>query len=201
MKIYADRPLRFTLQFLSDAFAIVWIWLWVRAGQSLHATLMTLTRPGELMEESGGGLTSHMNEAAEVAGGVPLVGEQLAVPFQSMGEAGDSLSEAGTRFQESVTEMALLLSVLTAVLPVMMILVLWLPLRARWIRQASGARRLRRMSPEASSELLALRALASAPVRALTKVHGDPVDAWRRGDPEAVDRLAALELRRLGLRR
>src|SRR6266545_1699921 len=49
--------------------------------------------------------------------------------------------------------------------------------------------------------VLALRALATQPLRRLSAVDDDPVAAWRQGDPETVAALADLELRRLGLRR
>ncbi|TDQ52428.1 hypothetical protein [Actinorugispora endophytica] len=201
MKIYADHPLRFCLQFLGDAFALVWIVLWIRAASALHEALNALAAPGALMEEAGDGLTSHMRDAAAAAEDVPLVGEQLARPFSGMGDTGEDLAAAGTGFQEGVAELAVGLSLLTAVLPVVVVLGVWLPSRIRWIRQASGVRRLRGLAPAAGAELLALRALSSASAGALSRVHRDPVGAWRSGDADAIDGLAALELGRLGLKR
>jgi hypothetical protein len=46
-----------------------------------------------------------------------------------------------------------------------------------------------------------LRALANQPLRSLTRISDDPVAAWRSGDPDAVRKLADLELRSLGLKR
>ncbi|GAA3735355.1 hypothetical protein HDA32_003987 [Spinactinospora alkalitolerans] len=200
MKIYADRPLRFFLQFLGDVFALAWIAAWVWAAVSLHDMLSGLARPGTLMEDAGGGLSSNMSDAAERVGSVPLAGDQLSKPFTSVSEAGDALTEAGRQFQETVAGMALVLALLTAVLPLLFVLATWLPLRARWVHRASGARRLRAMSPEAGGELLALRALSSAPIGRLARVHPDPVGAWRTGDDATIARLAELELRRLGLK-
>lgn len=56
------------------------------------------------------------------------------------------------------------------------------------------------MSAEARTRLLALRALSSASPTKLMEVHEDPARAWREDEPATVDRLAALELNRLGLR-
>jgi len=200
VKIYADRPLRRCAQLLCDALALAWIALWVWAATALHATLSALARPGVLLEDAGEGLTSHMAAAAETAREVPFVGEQLSEPFASMGATGEDLSAAGAGFQQTVADFALTLSLAVAVLPAVVALGVWLPPRIRWVRRAREARRLREAATAAGSGLLALRALAAAPVDALGRVHADPVEAWRRGDERVVAKLAALELRRLGLR-
>ncbi|MFE6449591.1 hypothetical protein [Nocardiopsis dassonvillei] len=201
MKLYAEYPVRAFLQFASDLLAAAWVYAWVSAALALHETLMALSRPGELMVSTGEGFSEHMNAAAEQARQVPLAGEALATPFTSMSETGESLTAAGTSFQETVASLALTLPLLTAVLPLLLLAATWLPLRARWVRHASAARRLRGLAPEARSRLLALRALTSASPSRLAGTHEDPAGAWRSGDRRTVEALAALELRRLGLRR
>ncbi len=49
-------------------------------------------------------------------------------------------------------------------------------------------------------ELLALRALATQKLAAITAVDADALAGWRRGDPDIVRRLAQLELRSSGVR-
>lgn len=200
MKFYADRPVRFFAQILSDVCALAWIAGWVWAAGTLHAVVLAFATPGEMLEKAGGGLSSNMNTAAKNVREVPLAGDQLAKPFTSVGDAGKSLTSAGVGFQESVADMAFWLALVTAVIPIALVLLTWLPARARWIGRASGARRIRRMAPEASAELLALRAISSARLGRLTAIHSDPVGAWRTGDAKAIDRFAALELHRMGLR-
>ncbi|PSK96421.1 hypothetical protein CLV63_11115 [Murinocardiopsis flavida] len=200
MNIYADRPARFLVQVLADVFALAWMAWWVWAAMGLHAAVLAFATPGELLEKAGGGLSSNMDTAAKNVREVPLAGDQLAKPFNSAGNAGESLSSAGVGFQESVGDMAFWLALVTAVIPIALVLLTWLPARARWIARASGARRLRAMAPEAASELLALRALSSARLGKLTAIHSDPVGAWRTGDAKSIDRFAALELHRMGLR-
>jgi len=82
--------------------------------------------------------------------------------------------------------------------PLALVLFLWLPLRLRWIRRAGVASGVR--DQPAGRDLLALRALASQPLNELAKLGPDIAQSWRNGDAEAVDALAALELRRLGLK-
>jgi hypothetical protein len=66
------------------------------------------------------------------------------------------------------------------------------------MRRAGIAARVR--SVPAGKDLLALRALASRPLNQLTRLGPDIAQSWRNGDAEAVDALAALELRDLGLK-
>jgi hypothetical protein len=77
------------------------------------------------------------------------------------------------------------------------VLFVWLPLRVRWVRRASAAARLRDVS--SGRDLLALRALATQPLGRLVRLDPQIAAAWRRGDPDAVEALARLQLRSLGL--
>ncbi|MBE3000884.1 hypothetical protein IDM40_19620 [Nocardiopsis sp. HNM0947] len=201
MKLYAERHLRAAAQITSDLLALAWTAFWVLAALSLHEMIMSLARPGELLESAGSDMTDHMSTAAENVEQVPMAGEALATPFTSVGEAGESLSSAGTSFQESIGTLALVLPLLTAALPVLLLAATWFPARARWVARANSARRLRHLDPGARERLLALRALSSAPAGHLAGVHEDPAGAWHDAEPAAVRDLADLELRRLGLKR
>jgi hypothetical protein len=63
----------------------------------------------------------------------------------------------------------------------------------------AGAARTARDQP-AGRDLLALRALAGRPLHELGRLGPDIARSWREGDTAAVDALAALELKDLGLR-
>lgn len=94
--------------------------------------------------------------------------------------------------------MALILPLMAIAVPLALVLFVWLPLRLRWIRRAGVAAAVR--TDPAGRDLLALRALAGRPLNELARLGPDIAQSWRAGDPEAVDALAELELRRLGLR-
>lgn len=200
MKLYADTPVRACLQLVSDLFALVWVCLWIFAALSLREVLLTLNRPGELMAGTGAGLTEHMNTAAENVRQVPLAGDALAAPFTDISGSGESLSAAGSSLQETASSLALTLPLLVALLPLLLLAATWLPARARWIRRATSTKKLIGLSPEARTRLLALRALSLASPAELMAVHEDPAGAWQENDADTVTELAALELRRLGLR-
>ena len=97
--------------------------------------------------------------------------------------------------QEVVHQLALWLGVLVAAVPIIALLLVWLPRRISWAREAGAASRLR--LDGADLELFALRAVANRSLRDLHRVTPDPAGALRAGEHHA---LADLELRALGLR-
>ena len=72
--------------------------------------------------------------------------------------------------------------------------------RATAPRDAEWGERFFHLTDPDGHELLALRALANGTLADLAGVGGDPVAAWRRGDPLVMRRLAGLELKRAGVR-
>jgi hypothetical protein len=198
MKIYAEKPFRFGRQVVSDLATVAWIGLWIWVGTHLYDLVMKLAVPGQKLESAGGGLADNLADAQDKANSIPLVGDKLGSPLGRAAQAARSIAEAGQTQQNAVHDFALTLSIAVGALPILMAIVLWLLLRFRWIRSASAANRLRRR--RGGVELLALRALTFAPLRRLATLPDDTAAKWRDGDPGTVDSLAALELRRLGLR-
>jgi hypothetical protein len=198
MKVYAERPWRLTRQIVADLALAAWSLFWIWAAFWLYHFVQQLAVPGQKLESGGDRLATNLAEAQEKAAGVPLVGRQLATPFGNAAEAAQGIAEAGRSQQEVVGDLATVLGWFTGVVPIMLALVIWIPFRAFWIRTASAAARVRRRS--GGAELLALRALANAPLRRIMDIDEDVVTGWREGAPSCVDALARLELRRLGLR-
>ncbi|WP_091300970.1 hypothetical protein [Micromonospora halophytica] len=198
MKIYADRSPVFLRQLLTDLLVAVWVYAAIRFALWLHDLVQRLAVPGRKLEGAGGGLADNLAEAGGKVGRVPLVGDELTAPFTRAADAARSVAEAGRDQQELVGQLALALSVAALVFPLGLVLFGWLPLRVRWMRRAASAKAL--AAAPAGRDLLALRALVGQPLRKLTTIDPDVAEAWRRGDDATVDALAALELRRLGLR-
>ena len=198
MRIYADRYPTFLRQVLTDLLVVAWVYVWIRAALWLHDQVEKLAVPGAKLEGAGSGLADNLADAGGKVGRVPIVGDELTAPFEKAAEAARSLAEAGRDQQDLVGNLALALALITLVFPIGLVLLGWLPLRIRWIRRAGAAASLR--SAEAGRDLLALRALATQPLRKLNRIGPDVVDAWRRSDESTVDALAALELKALGLK-
>lgn len=90
--------------------------------------------------------------------------------------------------------LALWLGVIVAALPILLVLLVWLPERVRWMRDASVAADLRDTGVDL--RLFAHRAVANRSLRELRRATRDPGRALADGDFAV---LAEIELRSLGL--
>ncbi|GAA2560566.1 hypothetical protein GCM10010435_34950 [Winogradskya consettensis] len=198
MKMYADRLPTAVRQLLTDLLVVFWVYAWIRAGLWINDMVEKLGVPGQKLQDAGTGIAGNLNDISGKVGRVPLVGDDLTSPFKSAAGAAASIADAGRQQQEIIDNLALALSLLIIAVPLALVLFLWLPLRLRWMRRAGVAVKVR--NEPAGKDLLALRALASRPLNELTKLGPDIAQSWRNGDAAAVDALAALELRDLGLK-
>jgi hypothetical protein len=195
MPLYAQHPVLRTRQLAADLGMLAWVVLWVLVARTVHRAVLVLAEPGKAVEDLGNSVAGNMNSAAGVAGDVPVVGDDLAAPFEALADASGSVTGAGQAAQDAVGTLATVLAVVLVVLPVGWLLLRWLPSRLRYAREAAAARFLLQ-----DLEVLAARALATAPLPRLAALPAGTGAAWRAGDPDAVRALAALELQRLGLR-
>ncbi|MEV6394714.1 hypothetical protein AB0M39_08015 [Streptomyces sp. NPDC051907] len=200
MLLYAQTPARRSRQILADLIAVVLIAAAVWFALAVHGAIMLLAEPGRKVESSGEGLATALDDAGDTASRVPLVGDVLKKPFQSAADAGTGLADAGQSMQDVVSQVATLAALALIVVPVAFVLLLWLPLRVRWIRRSASLRRL--LDAPGGADLLALRALTGrlGDLSAIPAPPGGLADAWRRGDPQVVSDLSAIALRRAGLR-
>lgn len=198
MKFYSDYSARRTRQILTDVLALAAIAAWIWLGVAIYQLVMNLSDFGVQMEESGAGFRSTMTDISENLGGVPLIGTGIKAPFDGASDAGEALELAGQAQQVAVQQLATGLGIGIAVLPVLMILILWLVPRIRFARKAGTARVL--ASQPASVDLLALRALSTRKLTAIAQIDPDAAAAWRRGDETVIRALAGLELKAAGVR-
>ncbi|GID93344.1 hypothetical protein ACFQFC_16760 [Amorphoplanes digitatis] len=196
--MYADRLPTAVRQVFTDLFVVLWIYAWIRAGIWINDLVEKLGVPGQKLQEAGVGIAGNMNDISGKVGRVPLVGDELTAPFTKAADAADRLAEAGRQQQEMADNLALVVSLAIIVGPLALVLFVWLPLRLRWMRRAGVACKVR--AEPAGQDLLALRALAGRPLNELTKLGPDIAQSWRNGDAEAVQALAALELKEMGLK-
>lgn len=196
--MYADRLPTAIRQVVTDLIVVIWVYAWVRAGLWVHGMVLKLGVPGQKLESAGSGIADNLADAGSKVGRVPLVGDQLTKPFNGAAGAARSIADAGRQQQEIVGNLAVILALMAVALPLAIVLFVWLPRRLRWMRRAGVAGAVR--DRPAGRDLLALRALASRPLDELAALGPDIAQSWRNGDAAAVDALAELELRRLGLR-
>ncbi|PSL45251.1 hypothetical protein B0I31_12728 [Saccharothrix carnea] len=197
MKWYADRPPRLLWQVLADLLAVAWTWFWVKVATAVGDSVRALRAPGDGLSDAGQSLTDTFGDAADKARDVPLVGDRLAEALERGRSAGGTLSDAGQAQVQAVESTALWLTIALIAIPLAFVLITWLPLRLRFARRAAVARRLR---DQGRLDLLALHALNTLSLRDLAAFPGDPVEGWRRQDPEVIQALAARRLRANGVR-
>ena len=198
MKLFADTPVRRTLQVLADLLFVAWLVLWVWIGSAVHDGTMELAGPARQTDTAATSMAEQLRDAGSRLGEAPLVGDELAVPFDKAAGASDGIAAAGRDTVEAVERLALLLGLSVALIPIMIMSAIHLPLRWRFVREATAGARF--IDAQEDLDLFALRALANQPMRVLAKVSDDPAGGWRARDPDVVRRLAELELADVGLR-
>lgn len=198
MRIYAQSPALRGRQSAADLALAAWTLGWVLVARTVHGAVLALAGPGRAVENLGSAVGRDMGSAARAAGDVPLVGDQLSKPFDAVAGAGASVRGAGQGAEHAVGTLAAILAIVLVVLPVGWLLLRWLSWRLRWARDAAAAGRLLAGTPDL--DVLAARALATAPLPLLAGLPAGTGAAWHTGDPAAVRALAAVELGRLGLR-
>ena len=197
MKLYADAPGRQARQVLGDLLLVLWVALWVKLALVVRDATLALAAPGEQIEAAGTGLAGKLRDAGATVGGLPLVGDEVRGPFDGAGDAADQIAAAGAAQVEAVQTLAFWLALAVGAVPILVLLAVYLPLRWRFVREATAGKRF--IDSSADLDLFALRAMSNQPMHRLARISDDPVRAWRERDAPVVRALASLELRDSGL--
>ena len=198
MLLYADTPGRRTFQLVADLLFVLWLVLWVWVGLVVHDGTMALAAPGRQTDESASAMAGQLRDAGGALDDVPLIGDEVATPFDKAAEASDGIAAAGRSSVRAVEKLAFVLGMAIALIPILVVMAFYLPGRLRFVREATAGARF--IDSADDLDLFALRALANQPMRVLARVSDDPAGDWRRRDPVVVTRLAELELKSVGLR-
>ncbi|WP_432478437.1 hypothetical protein [Nocardioides sp. GXQ0305] len=198
MRLYAQTPARATRQVAADLFLVLWLLGWTWAGLAVHDATLELAAPGEQLAASATGMSGAMQDAGGALDDVPVVGDEVRAPFDEASGAADRLAEVGRDQVRAVEQLAVVLGLAVAAVPILLGCLIHVPRRVRFVRRASAGARF--VDAGEDLDLFALRALAHQPLHVLARISDDPAGAWRRGDREVTDRLAELELRASGLR-
>ena len=198
MSFYSDYPTVRTRQILADIVGAITALLIVVIASSVTNAIRSLAAFGRDLETAGLDFRTGLTEAADNLGNVPLIGGGIRGPFDLAAAAGDSVASAGRAQQQLVETIAVGAGFAVAVVPLLLLALVWVLPRVRFARRSSRMRRL--IAKGLTADTLAARAIARAPLAQLVAVHPDPGAAWRAQDPAVMRALAALELRRAGIR-
>lgn len=197
MSFYAGPSAIRTRQISADVFVLVWSVVWIWVGVQVTGLVRHVADPLRGLVDSSKDMNGQMLSAADRVGGVPGFGDELRKPFDAL--AGNLTDLAGVAKDQivAIEQLGLVVGIVVALIPIAVLIAVWLPLRLRFHRTNSAARRF--LDSPADLDLFALRAMANQPLHILGRVSDDPVGAWRQGDRGIINQLAEMELRRSGL--
>lgn len=198
MSLYSDYPAARTRQIIADIVGVISVIIVVTIAASIAAAIRTLAAFGRDLETAGLDFQAGLLDAADALGDVPVIGDGIRAPFDAAAQAGQSVADAGRGQQQLVEFIAVSVGWSVALVPLLLIALIWLVPRVRFARRSGRMRAM--IARGLTVDTLAARALARAPLAQLVAVHPDPAAAWRSQQPEALRDLAAIELRRAGIR-
>jgi hypothetical protein len=178
-----------------DLVVIAYIVLWVVLGLLLGYDISRQAGLARQVERVGVSLRE-TGEAFASLSALPLVGDDIAEIADSVTASGAEVERSGIESRESISEMSWLVGAAVVLVPVLILLPVYVPMRLAWRREVATIRRALSAGDPAVARVLALRALGATPYDRLVEAEADP---WRALQSGEVSRLAAVELERLGL--
>src|SRR5689334_362749 len=136
VKIYADSPGKAARQVFTDLFVAAWLAFWIWLAVKLYDLVLKLQVPGQKLAGAGDGMAGGLSDAGGKVDKVPGVGGSLSSPFNSAADAARSMADAGRQEVQVAHDLAWALALLLLLGPVLVVLLVWLPMRVRWIRRA-----------------------------------------------------------------
>ncbi len=198
MALYSDYPAARTRQIIADVMGVIAVIVTISIAAAVTATIRALGAFGRDLEQAGVDFQNGLTEAADALGDIPLIGDGIRGPFDAAAGAGQSVAEAGRAQQAFVETVALGVGWSVAVVPLLLLTLIWVLPRVRFARRSRSLRAM--IANGMTADTLAARAVARAPLAQLVAVHPDPGAAWRAQDATVVRALAGIELRRAGIR-
>jgi hypothetical protein len=184
-------------QLVGDGFVVLWAIGWAIVAIFVHRVIEVLATPARETARTAMRLAENFRQAAAEAAKVPVAGEQLRRPLDSAAVTLGNLIDSANDQVVSIERLALIVGWLVFLIPVATVVAFWLPRRIRFYRQAHASQVF--LDSLADLDLFALRAMAAQPLYVLAEISDDPVQAWRSGDREVINKLAEVELKRNGL--
>lgn len=197
MLLYSPYPSQRSRQIAADVSGLLAVIAVVVITSSVVAAIRAVAELGRRLEAAGGSMSEGLSAAGDRLGGIPLIGDAIRQPLDAAAGAGDSVSDAGIAVIDTVETAAVVAGWIVALSLLALIALVWVWPRARFALRRRRAQRM--IAAGMSTETFAVRALATARLSALGRVHPDPGAALLAGDRSTIRALADLELRRLGV--
>jgi hypothetical protein len=182
-----------------DTTVVVWIVVWVLLGVFVGRAVWDLGRIADPVISNAAGL-SQTAQGFERLRSVPLVGGVLGGVVGGVTGSADTARAEAQSVKDGIHRIGVFLGLLIALGPLLLALLFYLPLRLPWRRDVRAVRAALARDPAdpVLQRYLAERAIQGLPYDRLRSLSDDP---WHDLAEGRAERLAALELDRLGLGR
>ena len=195
MRLYSLHRPRLIRQIIADCVALAAILIAFIAAGRIRAHILEYRQFGQTIMDSGADITDALTSFEEQVRRIPFVGTALGDTVEASQVLPQQLVGTGQQLQQAVTDLAGLAWAVTALIPLLCVLVAWLPWRAAFAARSMRIAKLART--EGGLDLLAQRALAQAPADHVLHIHPRAARAVHHDDAVR-DALAALQLRTFG---
>jgi len=193
MRLYPDIPVRRANAVTRDAATLFALVLLALLGFWVYHAVDSLTILGRGVHDAGTAVQNGFATAADKVDGVPLVGGSIGDGLREAGDAtGGDVADAGTRGEQRVHRLAILLGAIVFLLPAALILSRVVPQRLQQIRVLTNAEQvLATGGDEERRRLVAMRAAFALPYGTLLAHTRDPIGDLAAGNYDAlVDAIA-----------
>jgi hypothetical protein len=171
-----------------DVLAVLALVFLAWLGRRVYRLVDDLRVVTEAVNGAGSSVQNGFGAAADAVSGTPVIGDDIAGALQSAGAAsGGNVIELAVTGDTAIHRLALLLGLLTFLIPALILLLLYIPMRVGQTRRLRSSRLLYRdeYNPE-RRRILAMRAAMSLPADHLLKYSPDPIGDLVRGDHDAL---------------
>lgn len=203
LRLYPDFAGGLLVRLLLDVLFVVWLGGWALVGWEVYQTVLGLQVVADGITSTGQTFNHWIDAFRSSGSQVPLVGDTLRNLGNTLQRsAGDPLVQNGAEAHRRITQLAILLGLVIALIPILGALATYGVWRLRDARRMGDVAAFVRAAERSghtqeARAALALRAVATLDHRRLMAASADPVGdlAERR-----YDALAEAMLRRVGLR-
>jgi hypothetical protein len=199
LTLYPDVPSDRRRQIILDVLVVGLVILFIWIGTQVHDLVDALSVLGSGVASAGDNIQNGFDSVGNAVAGVPIVGGSLSDAFHNAGQGtGGNLGDLGRQGEDAVHMLARIVGIVTAALPIAVLLIAVLPRRIRKVREMSAARAISGIDlddPE-RQKLLAMRAAFGLPFRELLPYTKDPFGDLAAG---RYDALVAAALADVGL--
>ena len=199
IKIWSELPGALLKEQVADLATLAWVVFWGNIVWQLFQFLSAFAGAGRIIRSGGEGMVQSGRDLGESLAGLPLVGSQARdITRDAFAGAGRPLSDFGTELEQFIFIVALVLTLLVALVTLGPWLVRYLPWRWERLSRVRSAHRAIRKAPDVGVErALAMRAVTRLDYSTLLEYTPDPLGDWSTGRH---DRLVRAELASVGLR-